>query len=61
MILDGADLCNSGGGGGMKAALLLALVVSDDIDEELMEFVVDDNGMAGLESITPSGSRVLSG
>ena len=60
-ILHGNDLCNSGGGGGIKAASLLALVVSDDIDEELMEFVVDDDGMAGLESITPSGSRVLSG
>ena len=61
MILDGADLCNSGGGGGMKAASLSALVVSDDIDEELMEFVVDVDGTALLEFITSFGSRVLSG
>ena len=60
-ILDGDDLCNSGGGGGIKAALLSALVVSDDIDEELMEFVVNVDGTARLESITPFRSRVLSG
>ena len=59
-ILHGNDLCNSGGGGGIKAALLSALVVSDDIDEELMEFVVDVDGTAQLESIMPFGSRVLS-